>query len=116
MAERAVDLPIVDLLFNGVADSLHVSAACEAYETNIAVHNCYGPLATFMAAAFCAVAPNVHLLEMDVDSVTWANDFVSEPPRVAAGCLRLPDQPGWGVEVNEAAVGAHPLRTDGERP
>jgi L-alanine-DL-glutamate epimerase-like enolase superfamily enzyme len=115
LRERAVDVPIVDLLFNGVADSLHVAAACEAFETNIAVHNCYSPLATFMAAAFCAVAPNVQILEMDVDNVTWANDFVTRPPRVENGCLRLPDQPGWGVDVNESAVRAHALRADGGR-
>jgi L-alanine-DL-glutamate epimerase-like enolase superfamily enzyme len=115
LRERAVDLPIVDLLFNGVADSLHVAAACEAYETNIAVHNCYSPLATFMAAAFCAVAPNAQILEMDVDNVTWENDFVTEAPRVDGGRLSLPVQPGWGVDVNETAVRAHPVHADGGR-
>ena len=89
LRERAVDLPVVDLLFNGVSDSLHVAAACEAYEANIAIHNCYSPLATFMAAAFCAVAPNVQILEMDVDNVTWDNDFVSAAPRVQGGSLSL---------------------------
>ena len=116
LRERAVDLPVVDLLFNGVSDSLHVAAACEAYEANIAIHNCYSPLATFMAAAFCAVAPNVQILEMDVDNVTWDNDFVSAAPRVQGGSLSLPDASGWGVEVNEAAVRAHPLQTNGARP
>jgi L-alanine-DL-glutamate epimerase-like enolase superfamily enzyme len=115
LRERVVDVPIIDLLFNGVAESLHVAAACEAYDMNIAVHNCYGPLATFIAAAYCAVAPNVEVLEMDVDSVTWENDFLTDPPRVENGYLSLPDGPGWGVEVNEAAVRAHPLETDGGR-
>ncbi len=116
LRERAVDVPVVDLLFNGVAESRHVAAACEAYEANIAVHNCYSPLATFMAAAFCAVAPNVQILEMDVDNVTWENDFVTATPHVQGGYLSLPDEPGWGVEVNEAAVRAHALRINGARP
>jgi L-alanine-DL-glutamate epimerase-like enolase superfamily enzyme len=107
---RAVDVPIVDVLFNGVGEALHVAAACEAYDANIAVHNCYSPLATLMAAAFCAVARNAHLLEMDVDGVTWENDFVTRAPQVKNGYLRVPDEPGWGTEVNEAAVRAHPLR------
>jgi L-alanine-DL-glutamate epimerase-like enolase superfamily enzyme len=108
---RAVDVPIVDVLFNGVAEALHVAVACEVYDANIAIHNCYSPLATLMAAAFCAVARNVHLLEIDVDGVTWQNDFVSRAPYVKNGYLRLPDEPGWGTEVNEAAVRAHPVRS-----
>jgi L-alanine-DL-glutamate epimerase-like enolase superfamily enzyme len=110
---RAVDIPIVDVLFNSVRESLHVAAASEAFDANVAVHNCYSPLATMMAAAFCAVAPNVQWLELDVDGVPWQDEFVTNPPRVVDGCLKLPDEPGWGTEVNEAAVRAHPLPPHG---
>jgi L-alanine-DL-glutamate epimerase-like enolase superfamily enzyme len=112
----AVDIPIVDVLFNGVRESLHVAAGAEAFDANIAVHNCYGPLATLMAAAYCAVTPNVEWLEMDVDAVPWRDEFVTNPPRVIDGCLMLPDAPGWGTEVSEAAVRAHALPQGGGTP
>jgi L-alanine-DL-glutamate epimerase-like enolase superfamily enzyme len=109
LRERAVDVPIVDVLFNGVAEALHVADACQAYELNVAVHNCYSPLATLIGTAFAAVAPNLQLLELDVDAVPWQNDFVTCPPRVLDGFIVVPEGPGWGAEVDEAAVREHPV-------
>jgi L-alanine-DL-glutamate epimerase-like enolase superfamily enzyme len=110
LGESAVDVPIVDVLFNGVAQSREVAAVCAEHEVNLAVHNCYSPLATLMAAALCAVTPNLYMLELDVDGVPWQNDFVTCRPVVADGYLSLPSGPGWGAEVDEAAVRAHPVR------
>jgi L-alanine-DL-glutamate epimerase-like enolase superfamily enzyme len=33
---------------------------------------------------------------------------VVSPPAIEGGHLVLPDAPGWGVEVNEAAIRARP--------
>jgi L-alanine-DL-glutamate epimerase-like enolase superfamily enzyme len=33
---------------------------------------------------------------------------VVSPPRIESGHLILPATPGWGVEVDEAALRAHP--------
>jgi galactonate dehydratase len=111
LRSEAVDVAIVDVLYNGLSQSTHVAAACEAYETNVAVHNCYSPLATMMAASYCAVIPNLHMLEIDVDSVPWADTFVTHPPEIHDGHLRVPSGPGWGPDVDEVAVRAHPLPT-----
>lgn len=106
---KAVDIPIVDLLFNGLAQALPVAAAAEARDQNIAVHNCYSPLATLMGAAFCASVPNLQMLELDVDGVPWQNDFLTCPPIVRDGYVELPAGPGWGTEIDAAAVRAHPV-------
>jgi L-alanine-DL-glutamate epimerase-like enolase superfamily enzyme len=105
----AVDVAIVDVLFNGLADALHVAAAADGHDLTIAVHNCYGPLATLMNAAFAAVAPNLQLMEHDVDTVPWSAAFVTAPARIEHGHVLLPAGPGWGAEVDEAAVRAHPV-------
>jgi len=105
----SVDVPIVDVLFNGVANALQVATECAAFDATVAVHNCYSPLATMIAAAYCAVVPNLNILELDVDGVPWQDDFVSCPPRIAGGYLAIPAGPGWGTEVNEAAVREHPV-------
>jgi L-alanine-DL-glutamate epimerase-like enolase superfamily enzyme len=104
----AVDVAIVDVLSNGVAESVQVAAACATYRTTVGVHNCYSPLATLMAAAYCAVVPNVHILEHDVDRVPWQDEFITQPPDIRDGYLVLPTGPGWGADVDEAAVRAHP--------
>lgn len=92
-------------------EALHADAAmADTYEVNIAPHNFYGPLATLMSAAFCAVVPNLRIMEIDPDTVPWYDDLVTVKPRVKDGYLHLPTGPGCGTEIDEEAVRAHPPR------
>ena len=63
-----------------------------------------------MSATLCAVAPNVRIMEFDTDQVPWMDDLVTNAPKIKDGYLQMPEGPGWGTEVNEAAVRAHPPR------
>jgi galactonate dehydratase len=110
LEHHAVDVLIIDAPWNGVAESLKIAAMADAYETNVAPHNFYGHLATMMSAHFCAVVPNFRIMEIDPDRVPWYDDLVTVRPEVSQGSLVLPTGPGWGTEVNEAAVRAHPPR------
>jgi galactonate dehydratase len=103
----AVDVAIVDIPWNGILEGVKIAAMAEAYEVNCAPHNFYGHLSTMMSAHFCAAIPNFRIMEIDIDDVPWKDEVVS-PPTIEAGHLLLPDAPGWGVEVNEAAIRAHP--------
>jgi L-alanine-DL-glutamate epimerase-like enolase superfamily enzyme len=107
---QAVDVAIVDTPWNGVAESVKIAAMADAYEVNVAPHNFYGHLATMMSAHFAAVVPNLRIMEYDPDVVPWQDDLVTVRPDVRDGHLHLPTGPGWGTEVNEAAVRAHPPR------
>ena len=49
-------------------------------------------------------------MEIDLDTVPWYDDLVTVRPRIVEGYLHLPTGPGWGTEVNEEAVRAHPPR------
>ena len=80
----------------------------EAYEVNVAPHNYYGHLCSAVSAHFCAVVPNFRVMEIDIDSVAWRDELFINAPVVENGDLIVPDRPGWGVDVNEAAVRAHP--------
>jgi len=104
---QAVDVAIVDTPWNGVAESVKIAAMADAYEVNVAPHNFYGHLATVMNAHFCAVVPNLRIMEIDVDTVPWYDDLVTVKPEVKDGHLLLPTGPGWGTAVNEEAVRAH---------
>ena len=108
--QQAVDVAIVDTPWNGVGESLKIAAMADAYEINVAPHNFYGHLATMMNAHWSAVVPNLRIMEFDVDMVPWQNDLVTVVPEIEDGHLRLPTGPGWGTEVNEEAVRAHPPR------
>jgi L-alanine-DL-glutamate epimerase-like enolase superfamily enzyme len=106
----SVDVAIIDTPWNGVAESLKIAAMADAYEINVAPHNFYGHLATVMNTHFCAVVPNLRIMEIDPDVVPWYDDLVTVRPTIRDGYLELPTGPGWGTEVNEEAVRAHPPR------
>ncbi len=105
---HAMDVAIVDVPWNGINESLKIAAMADAYEINVAPHNFYGHLSTLMSAHFCAALPNFRIMEIDIDDVPWKDDLVTEPPRIENGHLLLPAGPGWGADLNEAAIRAHP--------
>jgi L-alanine-DL-glutamate epimerase-like enolase superfamily enzyme len=104
----ASDVVIIDVIWNGFLESIKIAAMAEAYEVNVAPHNYYGHLSTAISAHFCATAPNFRVMEVDIDSVAWRDELFLNAPVIEDGELLLPTGPGWGVEVNEAAVRAHP--------
>jgi L-alanine-DL-glutamate epimerase-like enolase superfamily enzyme len=104
----SVDVAIIDTPWNGVAESLKIAAMADAYEINVAPHNFYGHLATMMNAHFSAVVPNFRIMEIDPDVVPWHDDLVTHKPEIRDGHLILSTRPGWGTDVDEEAVRAHP--------
>jgi L-alanine-DL-glutamate epimerase-like enolase superfamily enzyme len=111
LERQAVDVAIIDTPWNGVAESLKIAAMADAYEVNVAPHNFYGHLATMMNAHFSAVVPNFRIMEIDPDRVPWYDELVTVTPTIEDGHLLLSDAPGWGTDVNEEAVRAHPPRS-----
>ena len=63
-----------------------------------------------MSAQLCAALPNFRIMEIEVDDVPWKDDLVTVLPRIENGELVVPTAPGWGTDVNEEAVRAHPPR------
>ena len=110
LEHHSADVLIIDTPWNGVAESLKIAAMADAYEVNVAPHNFYGHLATMMNAHFCAVVPNLRIMEIDLDTVPWYDDLVTVKPEIKDGFVFLPTRPGWGTAVNEAGVRAHPPR------
>jgi L-alanine-DL-glutamate epimerase-like enolase superfamily enzyme len=104
----SVDVAIIDTPWNGVAESVKIAAMADAYEINVAPHNFYGHLATMMNAHFSALVPNFRIMEIDPDVVPWHDDLVTHKPEIKDGHLILSARPGWGTEVDEEAVRAHP--------
>ena len=104
----AQDVAIIDVIWNGFLESIKIAAMAEAYEVNVAPHNYYGHLCSAISAHFCAAVPNFRVMEIDIDSVAWRDELFLNAPAIEDGELILPSGPGWGVEVNEAAVRARP--------
>ena len=104
----AMDVAMIDVAWNGIAQSLHIAELAAAHEVHVAPHNYYSHISTFMCAHVAAAVGNLRIMETDVDSAPWRNDLVSVTPTIENGWMRLPDAPGLGTALNEEAVAAHP--------
>ena len=103
-----MDVAIIDVPWNGAWQSYKIAAIADAHEVNIAPHNFYGHLSTMMSAHLCAAVSNFRIMEIDVDHVPWIDDLVTHVPEIVDGHLIVPDRPGWGCDIDEEAIKAHP--------
>ena len=110
---QAMDVAIVDAVWNGMWQSMKIANAAEAHEVNIAPHNFYGHLASFMNLHFAAAVPNLRIMEIDVDRLEWDAELFTHAPEFVDGHLDVPDRPGWGCEPIEDAIRAHPPKVVG---
>jgi L-alanine-DL-glutamate epimerase-like enolase superfamily enzyme len=104
----AADVMAVDVGLHGLERAVAIARVCQNHDVDVAPHNCYSPLLTMISAAFCALIPNLRILEFEVDAVAWNDDLVTVTPTVEDGHLVASSAPGWGTDVDEAAVRAHP--------
>jgi galactonate dehydratase len=104
----ATDVAIVDVIWNGLNESLKVASMADVYEINCAPHNFYGHLCSAISATFSAVIPNFRVMEIDIDSAPWRDEFYTVVPTIENGEFILLKGPGWGIDVNEKAVRARP--------
>jgi L-alanine-DL-glutamate epimerase-like enolase superfamily enzyme len=109
---HAADVYMLDIPWNGVAQGKKVGDLAATFQHNIAPHNHYSHLSTYMSAAVCALLPNVRIMEIDIDDVPWKDALVTKPPEIVDGYMKIPDGPGWGATVNEEAVRAHPWKPE----
>jgi L-alanine-DL-glutamate epimerase-like enolase superfamily enzyme len=105
---QAMDVAIIDAVWNGVWQSMKIAASAEAHEVNVAPHNFYGHLSTMMNAHFAAAVPNLRIMEIDMDRLPWDNELFTYIPEIENGYLVLPDRPGWGTEPDEEAIRHRP--------
>ena len=63
-----------------------------------------------MSAHLCAAVPNVRVMEIDIEDVPWKDATVTVPPRIQNGELLIPTGIGWGADINEDVLRAHPVK------
>lgn len=107
---HCVDVAIIDPQYNGVPEALRMAAMADAYEVNVASHNFSGPLSAVISAQFASVVPNFRIMELDVDEVPWKAKLLTNPPKIENGMFTPPPGPGWGTDIDEAVLRAHPAK------
>lgn len=105
---HAADVYSIDVTWNGLLESKKIAELADLYEANVAPHNHYSHLSTFISGHFCASIPNFRIMEVDVDDVSWKDSLVTSVPQISNGAMTLPTTPGWGADINEEVAAAHP--------
>jgi L-alanine-DL-glutamate epimerase-like enolase superfamily enzyme len=107
---HAADVFMIDVPWNGFAPSKKIGDLAEVYQLNVAPHNYYSHLSSFMSASLCAVLPNVRIMEIDIDDVPWKDELTTAVPDINQGYMTIPKGPGWGADINEEVARAHPWK------
>jgi galactonate dehydratase len=111
LASGAVDIIQPDLSHaGGLTECRKIAAMAESYDVAVAPHCPLGPLALGACLQLAGCSPNVVIQEMSVGiHYNAGHDLLSfctnpEVLTAADGHLAIPDGPGLGIEIDEAAV------------
>ena len=72
-------------------------------------HNPSGPVATAASVQLCAGLSNVSILEFAWGEVPWRAQLIDPPEQFISGKIRVPDAPGFGIELNDREVARHAM-------
>lgn len=105
LAKQAATIIQPDIcICGGMSEMKKIAALAEAHYVSVAPHNPLGPLATAVNVHFAATTHNFLILEYHSDDESPRRDVLHNPMQLRDGYLELPEGPGWGVELNEAAL------------
>jgi galactonate dehydratase len=109
---RACDVVQMDIAHcGGIAAAKKVAAMAAVADIGVSPHCSIGPVAFAAAIHFAWSTPNMRLLESFAEfDVDWRNDLVGGWNPLERGGVVLPEGPGLGVDIDQAAVAAHPYR------
>ncbi|MFB5191304.1 galactonate dehydratase [Alicyclobacillus fastidiosus] len=94
----------------GISESKKIATMAEAYDVAVAPHCPLGPIALASCLQMDACTPNVFIQEQSLgihyNKTNDLLDYLANPTvfQYENGFVALPDQPGLGIEVDEAYV------------
>lgn len=109
LEQQLVDYVMPDVTrCGGPSELRRIAAQAETYNVMVAPHNPNGPLSTLASAHVCAAIPNFFRLEFMLMDVPWRDTVISRPLCVRDGYLHIDDSPGFGVDLIDEVLEAHP--------
>ena len=102
---RAVDVVQVDLCWSGgITEARRIAAYAYAHHMPFAPHVFSSAVNLAASLHLAAAIPNGTLFELDRNVNRLRDDLVEQPFAIGPdGCLALPEAPGLGITLNEAA-------------
>jgi L-alanine-DL-glutamate epimerase-like enolase superfamily enzyme len=104
LQEHALGIATPDLQkVGGIPEAVRIANFADDQTIPIAPHNISSPVGTLASAHFCAAIPNFLALEFHASEVPFWNDLAEgvAKPLIQDGFIRVPENPGLGVTLNE---------------
>ena len=102
---HAVDVIMPDVKHcGGLLELSRIAAMAEADDVKVAPHNPSGPVSTAASIQVCAVLSNFNFLELQWGEVGWRKDVLKPVENFQDGSIRVPNKPGFGIELNESVI------------
>jgi galactonate dehydratase len=97
----------------GIFEVKKIASTAETHGIVVAPHNVGGIVSTTAVVHLAVTLRNAKVIEHFNDFVDSEWKSAGRPyPEVRDGEFRLPEGPGWGVEIDEEFIRSHPPRTD----
>lgn len=98
----------------GLSEARRIAAMAQAYGLAVAPHNPQGPVSTAASIEFGFATPNYLICEAVHQDVPWRDEIVNWGFTVEkkGRIVRPSSRTGLGVEINEAAIAAHPFEQE----
>jgi L-alanine-DL-glutamate epimerase-like enolase superfamily enzyme len=112
IAQRAVDIIQPDIAWaGGFSECRRIAAFAQAYNMMVAPHAFSSAITLVAAMHLLASLPNGLILEFDQNPNALRQELLKEPITTdGQGWVKLPEQPGLGVELDAAAVEKYRVR------
>jgi L-alanine-DL-glutamate epimerase-like enolase superfamily enzyme len=107
---QAVHLISPDLQkVGGLLEARRIADHAEMYDLLVAPHCIASAIGTVASVHLCAAIPNFAVLEFHGQDVPFWDEILTGLPRpvIRNGRVRVPDAPGFGVELNEEVARAY---------
>ena len=102
--EGGIGLAQIDLTRCGLTQALKIAEYAHQRGIPVANHNFTTDINTAASLHFLASVPNALVLEYCVEPSEISRALARDPIKLVDGCMRVPEEPGLGVEPDMAIV------------
>jgi len=104
--KNAADIIMPDVQkTGGILESKRIADLASLYYIPMAPHCVTSPIGTMASVHLCASIANFLILEWHMIDIGWWQDIViTKEPIVRNGYIKVPENPGLGIELNEKVI------------
>ena len=111
LQRRAIEIAQTEITrVGGITEGKKIATLCEAFMAKVAPHDgSVGPIAEMANIHVLASTPACIFLEHRFEDVPWRSEVAPGVIPEDNGFIPIPEKPGLGIDLDEAAMAEHPV-------